>query len=105
MAVTKFRGDVETKTMLVLCNSHVTRATAEWLNGLDDDDWTWPGGRWLYGWFMWCAAENGFDILQEAGCPDYSLWTCWQYAKARGFEYIMLDRDVAPTNALLVHEW
>jgi hypothetical protein len=84
---------------LVLSTGHVTKETADRLNGPDDNDK--PNGYmgdWLcYGWIIWSDAER-----QEI--PD-DLWRCMKFAQSIDCEYIRFDCDGDTVEFLPTWEW
>lgn len=58
-----------------------------------------------YGWFMWVPDDVQERIDETEGVIPEAIVTIWKYARERGCDYVLLDRD-GPQNAdLQTWEW
>ncbi len=90
---------LESRKVLVLCTSHVTKATAELLDNSAAKDWPVIGGPYAdYGWFIYVHDENDGKI------PD-DLWAVCQFANKNGFDNILFDCDASQVDGLPTWEW
>lgn len=90
-----------------LSNSHVSEATASWLdrNSVDpavrpetDSLPSWWVSATPYGWFVRFLDED------DDRWPD-DLRACIGHARAAGADFIHFDRDEPAIDGLPVHEW
>lgn len=99
------------EVFLDLSNQHVTEATSFWLRqqGLraaqvQQDCDPFPlitMGATPYGWFIYVPTV---EKLQEADVPT-DLRSVLEYARAKGFRYLLFDRDAEPIEELPTFDW
>jgi len=97
----------ELRTFLTIGTGHLTKETADWLNGLDFKKEGPAGGATAYGWFFYAHDDNvcqGAPHAPEGEFPP-DLWGIFKKTRELGAQYVMLDCDAAPLDDLPTYEW
>ncbi len=93
--------NMETHKMFALSTGHVSKDTAEMLD-LDDDRLgvvVYPKGD--YGWFI--PITEYLEESEREISPDIAKVV--DYALARGFTWLMFDRDANVIDDLPLYDW
>jgi hypothetical protein len=95
----------EIRKLLILSTGHVSKETADLLNGHNS---TWPcvGGPYSeHGWFVYCHEEQGSLEVPRDFIPD-DLFAVMTYAREKhGAHNVLLDCDGDRVDDLPYYEW
>lgn len=93
---------LEQHSMVVVCTSHLTPATAEALSTLDSASFPFPVAAYEEGFFVACGMADQ-RTAADSSWPDLHAVRQWAYKL--GFNYVMLDRDASPVEGLPEYDW
>jgi hypothetical protein len=93
---------MEKREILVLSTGHITKATAELLDGLPANQYPSTGGPYGdYGYFLYAYdADHEYDDTM----PD-DLKAVLTFARAHGCVNVLLDCDADTVDGLPVFDW
>lgn len=91
---------MDIRQFLILSTAHVSPETGKMLDETEPKDWPVCGGPWTtYGWFMWCHEED-----LEGNIPP-ELTMVFDYARSKGCNYVLFDRDGDQNDDLPQFDW
>lgn len=95
--------ELESRRFVVVSTGHVSRPTATMLDETPCAKWPCVGGSYAdYGWFFYAHDENCGEGDQHI--PD-DLFAVMTWARAKGFDYVLLDCDADAADDLQTFEW
>lgn len=94
------RPAVELQVIPTLSNSHISGDAANWLIGIGDDHSALILAKYDAGWFLRVLLDH--DKVEEI---PQSIREVATWAKAQGYDWVRLDRDVNPIDGLTTYSW
>lgn len=91
----KERGSEETHSLVAMNTGHLTKATAEALANPPEDGPT--VAVFPEGWFVSCLIGSPSEFAD--------LEAIRQWARERGYGYVLLDRDASDVDGLPLYDW
>jgi hypothetical protein len=94
---------LEERRLLVLSTAHLSEETAKWLTETPCDQWNFTGGLYSeYGFFVYAIDDDpaGSSCKIQKDLQDVMKW-----ARRRGFNNILFDRDAEQVVGLRTWEW
>lgn len=88
-------------TFITLSAAHLTQETRARLDNPDLTTWPCYGGRMPFGYFIYAHDENAGTGDDEIPAD---LWKCCEYARAKGADYIMFDKELPAESGLDSYE-